>query len=112
MSHSWLYCSVKAPSVDPGTQRCPTDCARREGRTGPATRRVLFLLGLFVPPLTSVECSTVMPWTCPACSLAIRHTEQDDRPRPNVVYRCHICRLELILDPSSNKLVLAPMRER
>jgi hypothetical protein len=72
----------------------------------------MLLLLVFYAALNSVECSAVMPWTCPACSLAIRHTEQDDRPRPNVVYRCHICRLELILDPSSNKLVLAPMRER
>ena len=53
-----------------------------------------------------------MPWTCPACSLAIKHADQDANPRPGVVYRCHICRLELILDPSSNKLVLAPLRER
>ena len=53
-----------------------------------------------------------MPWICPACSLAIKHTDQDANPRPGVVYRCHICRLELILDPSSNKLVLAPLRER
>lgn len=53
-----------------------------------------------------------MPWTCPACSLAIKHSDQDANPRPGVVYRCHICRLELILDASSNKLVLAPLRER
>jgi predicted SprT family Zn-dependent metalloprotease len=53
-----------------------------------------------------------MPWTCPACSLAIRHSEQEATPRSGVVYRCHICRLELILDVAANKLVLAPMRER
>jgi hypothetical protein len=52
-----------------------------------------------------------MPWTCPACSLAIKHSDQDANPRPGVVYRCHICRLELVLDKSSNKLVLAPLRE-
>ena len=53
-----------------------------------------------------------MPWTCPACSLAIHHSDSEPSPRPGVVYRCHICRLELILDPHTNKLVLAPIRDR
>jgi hypothetical protein len=53
-----------------------------------------------------------MPWTCPACSLAIRHAEHETAPRPGVVYRCHICRLELVFDVVTNRLVLAPMRER
>jgi len=52
-----------------------------------------------------------MPWTCPACSLAIRHSDHDTAPRPGIVYRCHICRLELVLDPNTKKLVLAPLRE-
>jgi hypothetical protein len=26
-------------------------------------------------------------------------------------YRCHICRLELVLDPDANHLVVAPMRD-
>jgi len=30
-------------------------------------------------------------------------------PRLGLRYRCHICRLELILDPRTEKLVLAPM---
>jgi hypothetical protein len=54
-----------------------------------------------------------MPWTCPACSQIIRHDyDAADEPRPNVIYRCHICRLELIFDPETKKLVLAPMAER
>jgi hypothetical protein len=53
-----------------------------------------------------------MPWTCPACSLAIHHGETEASPRAGVIYRCHICRLELILDPQTNKLVLAPVRDR
>jgi hypothetical protein len=53
-----------------------------------------------------------MPWTCPACSLAIRHGESEPAPRPGVVYRCHVCRLELILDTQSNKLVLVSTRDR
>jgi hypothetical protein len=79
-----------------------------DGRSLP----VAILAGIFYTGLIFVECSAVMPWTCPACSLAIRHSEQETTPRMGVVYRCHICRLELILDPSANKLVLAPMRER
>jgi hypothetical protein len=27
------------------------------------------------------------------------------------VYRCHICRLELVLDPKTGRLTLAPLRD-
>lgn len=47
-----------------------------------------------------------MPWKCPACGIDIRHHE--DLPRPQAIYRCHICRLELVLDPDTNKLTVAP----
>jgi hypothetical protein len=43
--------------------------------------------------------------------LAIKHSEHEARPRPGIVYRCHICRLELIFDPYV-KRVLAPLSER
>jgi hypothetical protein len=52
-----------------------------------------------------------MPWTCPACSLAIKHAEHESAPQKGIVYRCHICRLELVLNPETEKLVLAPIRE-
>jgi rubredoxin len=47
-------------------------------------------------------------WKCPACSEAIRH-DHEEAPRQGVIYRCHVCRLELVLDPKKNKLVLAPL---
>jgi hypothetical protein len=50
-----------------------------------------------------------MPWRCPACHLPIRHNEVEERPRPDARYRCHICRLELVVDPLTDKLVVAPM---
>jgi hypothetical protein len=46
-----------------------------------------------------------MHWKCPACGTDIRRTE--DAPRPGVVYRCHICRLELILDALTGRLTVA-----
>jgi hypothetical protein len=49
-----------------------------------------------------------MPWTCPACHLPIRHSDLEPKPRAQVVYRCHVCRLELVLDPTSQKLAAAP----
>ena len=52
-----------------------------------------------------------MLWKCPACSLSIRHSEQEAAPRRGVVYRCHICRLELALDEKTDKLSLAPLPE-
>ena len=49
-----------------------------------------------------------MPWKCPACQMQIAH--YGDAPEPWRVYRCHVCRLELILDEGSQKLTLAPLR--
>jgi len=50
-----------------------------------------------------------MPWRCPACSTEITHRLGDDRPRPGVVYRCSVCRLELVVDEATNKLKVAPL---
>jgi hypothetical protein len=52
-----------------------------------------------------------MPWKCPACHLPILHNEVEDRPRPGAAYRCHICRLELVLDPKTDHFTVAPMRD-
>jgi rubredoxin len=46
-----------------------------------------------------------MTWKCPGCGTDIRRTEET--PRPGVVYRCHICRLELVLDATSGRLMVA-----
>jgi hypothetical protein len=48
-----------------------------------------------------------MTWTCPACRTTIQHTEET--PRPDIVYRCHICRLELVADAERDRLTLAPL---
>ena len=48
-----------------------------------------------------------MPWKCPACEVQIRH--DGDRPEPGRIYRCHICRLELVTDDGTGKLTVAPM---
>jgi hypothetical protein len=45
-------------------------------------------------------------WTCPACGIPIRHSEVEERPRPKTVYRCYACRMELVLDEQTDKLVL------
>jgi hypothetical protein len=33
-------------------------------------------------------------------------------PRQGVRYRCHICRLELVLDPATKKLTVPPVDEQ
>ena len=48
-----------------------------------------------------------MPWTCPACQTRIRH--DSDQPHPHIIYRCHVCRLELLLDESTGRLTVAPL---
>jgi transposase-like protein len=52
-----------------------------------------------------------MTWRCPACRLEIAHHELEQRPRPGVRYRCHVCRLELVVDPKSRMLTVAPLPE-
>jgi hypothetical protein len=52
-----------------------------------------------------------MPWKCPACDIPIRHSETEDTPRPGSYYRCHVCRLELVLDPYTNKFVVRPLAD-
>jgi hypothetical protein len=49
-----------------------------------------------------------MPWKCPACGININHHEGEFNPRRSTSYRCHSCRLELVLDPATNKLTVAP----
>ena len=49
-----------------------------------------------------------MPWRCPACHTAILHSEVELTPRANALYRCHVCRLELVLDASGERLTVAP----
>ena len=50
-----------------------------------------------------------MPWRCPACHLPIHHNELEPKPRTGAVYRCHICRLELMLDAATDRLAVAPL---
>ncbi len=52
-----------------------------------------------------------MPWRCPACRYPIAHAAYEDHPRRDVLYRCHVCRLELVFDPESNKLIVAPIED-
>ena len=48
-----------------------------------------------------------MTWTCPACQLAIQHA--DSAPTRHVVYRCPVCRLELIVNREGDRLTIAPL---
>jgi len=51
--------------------------------------------------------SSPMPWKCPACQTQIAH--EGDTPEPNRVYRCHVCRLELVLDDTTHRLTVTPV---
>jgi hypothetical protein len=50
-----------------------------------------------------------MPWRCPACQIQIRHNDFEEAPRVGQLYRCHICRLELVVDSLTGKLTVAPL---
>jgi hypothetical protein len=47
-----------------------------------------------------------MTWRCPACQTEVRHVNHETKPLPWAVYRCHICRLELRLDPTTGGLTI------
>lgn len=49
-----------------------------------------------------------MPWRCPACHEPISHSAAEEIPRPGVRYRCHVCRIELVVDPIESRLTVAP----
>jgi len=51
----------------------------------------------------------MMSWRCPACATTVQHSAND--PRLGVVYRCYICRLDLVTDPETGKMRLAPLTE-
>lgn len=42
--------------------------------------------------------------------MPIRHSEVEAAPRPGASYRCHVCRLELVLDLQTNKLAVVPFK--
>jgi len=41
---------------------------------------------------------------CPACASAIQRRENGDLPTPGTIYRCPVCRLELVFDPNVKKM--------
>ena len=45
-----------------------------------------------------------MLWTCPSCRRQINEDGQHTAPQPNVIYRCYVCRLDLVLDTKHSKL--------
>jgi hypothetical protein len=49
-----------------------------------------------------------MPWKSRACETQIQH--EGDAPLPKKIYRCHVCRLELMLDESLHELTVAPLQ--
>jgi hypothetical protein len=50
-----------------------------------------------------------VPWKCPACSTQIEHSAAAIQPLDGVLYRCSVCRLELVFDASINKLTVVPL---
>jgi hypothetical protein len=53
-----------------------------------------------------------MPWKCPACSTPIRQqltAAGDAEPRLGVIYRCSVCRLELVIDAAASAMTIAPL---
>jgi hypothetical protein len=52
---------------------------------------------------------SLMTWRCPACSTQIQHGANELELRLGALYRCHVCRLELVIDLNTNKLIVPPI---
>jgi DNA-directed RNA polymerase subunit RPC12/RpoP len=51
-----------------------------------------------------------MPWKCPACGSRIfEEGNGQSRPRPDVVYRCAVCGLDVTFDPTLQKMQPLPV---
>ena len=70
-----------------------------------------WLMGVNGPVAISPTVDTLKPLRCPACRSAITHATSDHHPRADVVYRCHVCRLELMFNAATSKLVVAPIED-
>lgn len=46
---------------------------------------------------------------CPACQSHIQLSTGEPHPRPRAVYRCHVCRLELLWNVLDQRFDVAPM---
>ena len=87
------------------TSLCP---ARERGdrKTGAAAVAELAV------PLVPALISGTVPWRCPACQLPIRHNELESMPRAGEQYRCHVCRLELVMDTDTGRLTVPMIESR
>ena len=47
-----------------------------------------------------------MPWTCPVCRQPIRRSDNEAMPRIGQLYRCHVCRVDLVFDPKPQALIV------
>jgi hypothetical protein len=50
-----------------------------------------------------------MPWKCQACQTTLRQSSEEERPVKGLTYRCHVCRLELMLNPVNDRLEVTPL---
>jgi hypothetical protein len=74
--------------------------------------RFLFASSCVHPsPVTVAGQAMPMSWKCPACQTIIEHDASVRLPRPGVIYRCYACRLQLVIDPATDKLVIAPIEK-
>jgi hypothetical protein len=52
-----------------------------------------------------------MAWQCPACGTPFQFDTLEAHPRSGVIYRCHVCHIELVLNPDSDRLEVVPLRD-
>jgi hypothetical protein len=48
----------------------------------------------------------MMVWRCPGCRLPLHQVGADRVAKRKVTYRCHVCRLDLVVDWNGGRLIV------
>jgi len=102
---------VRFPGAETQTSRRASDvlrtdtCVAREKADSPRDAEAARVEARACP-------EEAMTLKCPACRNIIRHSQAEVMPRPDVIYRCPICRLELMVDAERETMIVAPLPTR
>jgi len=58
--------------------------------------------------ITRYDSITAVPWNCPNCWYPLTHRPTELAPQIHKIYRCPICKVDLVFDPQKRELVFAP----
>jgi len=64
---------------------------------------------VLMPSRLWTACALIAALALATLAGTARADDEGDTPEPNRVYRCHVCRLELVLDDTTHRLTVTPV---